>query len=48
MNILNNGIKFYSKYKRKIDPHLTFLGAYLTTKFLFRRAKAILTPFLLK
>ncbi|CAD8092571.1 unnamed protein product [Paramecium sonneborni] len=42
-NILSRSIKFYSRNKRKIDPHLTILGLYLTTKFLFRRAKAIIS-----
>ncbi|CAD8088859.1 unnamed protein product [Paramecium sonneborni] len=42
-NILSKAIKFYSKNKRKIDPHITILGLYLTTKFLFRRAKAIIS-----
>lgn len=48
MNILNKGINFYTKNKRKIDPHLTFLGAYLTTKFLIRRARAILSTLTMK
>ena len=42
-NIFSKAIKFYSKNKQKIDPHLAILGLYLTTKFLFRRAKAIIS-----
>lgn len=41
-NILDRALKFYSRNKRKIDPHLAILGLYLTSKFLFRRAKAII------
>ncbi|CAD8186168.1 unnamed protein product [Paramecium octaurelia] len=42
-NILGRALKFYSRNKRRIDPHLAILGLYLTTKFLVRRAKAIIS-----
>jgi hypothetical protein len=43
MNIINKAAKFYKRYKRYIDPHLAFLGAYLTSKFIIRRTKAIIS-----
>ncbi|CAD8079158.1 unnamed protein product [Paramecium primaurelia] len=42
-NIINRALKFYSRNKRRIDPHLVILGLYLTTKFIFRRTKAIIS-----
>ncbi|CAD8076967.1 unnamed protein product [Paramecium primaurelia] len=48
ITILNKAVNFYTKNKRRIDPHITFLGLYLTTKFLFKKTKHILSTLMLQ
>lgn len=48
MNLISKCTSFYFRNRRRIDPHLAFLGAYLTTKFIFRRTKAIIGALKLK
>ncbi|CAD8082960.1 unnamed protein product [Paramecium sonneborni] len=47
MGIHNQVLNFYTKNKRKIDPHLTILGLYLTTKYIVKKAKHILQTLML-